>query len=274
MNELLQAVDLEQIMSYVQVGGFKLVAALLTFFIGRWVAKLLTNGMTKAMSRGNVDDTLAKFLGNVVYGLLLAIVVISALGQLGVSTTSAAALLGGAGVAIGLSLKDQLASFAAGVMLIIFRPFKVGDFVDAGGVLGTVEDVKIVATVLKSPNNQQITVPNAEVWGSTITNFSARPTRRIDIAVGISYEADMRKAKELVLRLIESDERILKDPAPWVGITELGDSAVTVTIRPWVNTSDFWATQTDLIQAIKETFDAHDIGIPYPQMDLHLKKED
>ena len=273
MNELLQSIDVDKLTDFAMVGGLKLVTAILTFFIGRLVAKLLTNGLSKAMARGKVDSTLAKFLGNVVYGLLLAIVVISALGQLGISTTSAAALLGGAGVAIGLSLKDQLSSFAAGVMLIIFRPFKVGDLVDAGGVLGTVEDVKIVATVLTSPNNQQITVPNAEIWSSTITNFSARGTRRIDLAVGISYDADMRKAKDIAMNLITADERVLEEPAPWVGITELGDSAVTVTIRPWVKTGDFWQTQCDLTQSIKEAFDANDIGIPYPQLDLHLKKE-
>lgn len=273
INTMLEGIDIQQLMTWVQIAGLKLIAALLTFFIGRWIAGMLINGMNAAMTRGKVDATLANFLGNVLYGVMLAIIVISALGQLGVSTTSAAALLGGAGVAIGLSLKDQLSSFAAGVMLIIFRPFKRGDFIDAGGVMGTVEELKIVATILKSPNNQQVMVPNAEIWGSTITNFSARDTRRIDLAVGIAYDADMKKAKQLVMELIKADERILAEPAPWIGITELGDSAVTVTIRPWTRTSDFWQTQCDLIEAIKEKFDANDIGIPFPQMDIHVSKD-
>ncbi len=273
MTELTESIDLQQLIAWSQVMGLKLVAALLIFIIGRWVSSLLIRGMKTAMSKARVDSTLASFLGNVAYGVMLAIVVISAVGQLGVSTTSAAALLGGAGVAVGLSLKDQLSSFAAGVMLIMFRPFRTGDFIDAGGVLGTVEELKIVATILKTPNNQQVMVPNAEIWGSTITNYSARATRRIDLKVGISYESDMRKAKDIAMRLITSDERVLAEPAPWVGITDLGDSAVTVTIRPWVKTPDFWQTQCDLTQQIKEQYDANDISIPFPQMDIHVSKD-
>ncbi len=273
MNELWQTVDLQQLVSWSQMAGIKLAAAALTFVVGRWIAKLLVAALRSAMRRGHVDETLTSFVGNIGDGLLLAVVVISALSQLGVSTTSGVALLGGAGIAIGLSLKDQLSSFAAGVMLIIFRPFKAGDFVDAGGVMGTVEEIKIVATVMRSPNNQQITVPNAQVWGQTITNFSARETRRIDLAVGIAYDADMKKAKQIAMDLLRSDARVLAEPAPWVGITELGDSAVTVTIRPWVKTGDFWQTRCDLMEAIKQAFDANGIGIPFPQMDLHLKQD-
>ena len=272
MEDLIKNIDVEALIAVGQSLGLKILAAVLTFFIGKWIARKLTNALVATMQRGKIDETLASFLGNVLFGLLMAIIVISALGQLGVSTTSAAALLGGAGVAIGLSLKDQLSSFAAGVMLIIFRPFKKGDFIDAGGVTGTVEELKIVATILKTPNNQEVTVPNAAVWGSTITNFSARDTRRIDLPVGIAYDADMKQAKNIAMQLIQSDQRVLANPEPWVGITELGDSAVTVTIRPWVKSADFWQTQCDLMEGIKDAYDKAGIGIPFPQMDVHLQK--
>ncbi len=256
-----------------EVMGLKLLAALATFIIGRWIAKIVVAGIKKALMRGKADPTLAGFLGNVAYGLLMAVVVVAALGELGVSTTSAAALLGGAGVAIGLSLKDQLSSFAAGVMLIMFRPFRVGDYVEAGGTAGTVEQIKIVATVLKTPNNQEITVPNHAIWGSNIINYSIRPTRRIDLPVGISYDADFRKAKDILQDIAANDQRVLEDPAPWLGVTELADSAVIISYRTWVNTPDYWQTRSDLIEQIKLRFDENDIGIPFPQMDVHLQQE-
>lgn len=272
MDSLINPELMTQLSEGAQAMGLKLLAALATFIIGRWIAKIIVAGIKKALMRGKADPTLAGFLGNVAYGLLMAVVVIAALGELGVSTTSAAALLGGAGVAIGLSLKDQLSSFAAGVMLIMFRPFRVGDYIEAGGTAGTVEQIKIVATVLKTPNNQEITVPNHEIWGSNIINYSIRPTRRIDLPVGISYDADFRKAKDILKDIAENDERVLSDPAPWLGVTELADSAVIISYRTWVNTPDYWQTRSDLIEQIKLRFDQNDIGIPYPQMDVHLQQ--
>ncbi len=273
MENLLNPELISNLITAAQTMGLKLLAALATFIIGRWIAKIAVTAIKKALLRGKADPTLAGFLGNVAYGLIMAVVVIAALGELGVSTTSAAALLGGAGVAIGLSLKDQLSSFAAGVMLIMFRPFRVGDFVEAGGVSGTIEQIKIVATVMKTPNNQEITVPNHAIWGGNITNFSIRPTRRIDLPVGISYDSDFRKAKDILQNIAESDERVLKDPAPWLGVTELADSAVIISFRTWVNTPDFWQTRSDLIERIKLRFDEAGIGIPFPQMDVHLQQE-
>ena len=273
MDSFLQSIDTAALLATAQSMGIKLLLALATFIIGRWIARALVNGMRAAMTRAKVDPTLASFLGNVAYGLILAVVIVSALGQLGVSTTSAAALLGGAGVAIGLSLKDQLSSFAAGVMLIMFRPFKQGDFIDAGGVTGVVEEIRIIATVMRTPDNQEVTVPNAQIWGSTITNFNARDTRRISLAIGISYDSDIRLAKEIALELCQADERVLSDPAIWIGLTELGDSAVVITVRPWTKTSDYWQTRSDLLEAIKLRYDAAGISIPFPQMDVHLHKE-
>lgn len=273
MESFLQSIDTAALLATAQSMGTKLLLALATFIIGRWIARALVNGMRAAMTRAKVDPILASFLGNVAYGLILAVVIVSALGQLGVSTTSAAALLGGAGVAIGLSLKDQLSSFAAGVMLIMFRPFKQGDFIDAGGVTGVVEEIRIIATVMRTPDNQEVTVPNAQIWGSTITNFNARDTRRISLGIGISYDSDIRLAKEIALELCQADERVLKEPLPWIGVTELGDSAVVITVRPWTKTSDYWQTRSDLLEAIKLRYDAAGISIPFPQMDVHLHKE-
>lgn len=251
--------------------AFNVLAALLVFFIGKWVAWQAVKLMKRAMDARGVEATLSGFIGNVVYGLALAVVVISALGYLGVNTTSAAALLGGAALAIGLALQSQLASFAAGVMLIIFRPFKVGDFVQAGGVMGTVEEISIPMTRLKSPDNQEVTVPNAQVWGSTITNFSAKPTRRVDLTVGISYGADLRKAKQILLDMLAAEERLLADPAPSVLVTNLGDSSVDFAVRGFTTTADWWATRCDLVERIKLTFDEQGIEIPFPQMDLHVR---
>ncbi len=267
---LANLLDPATLLGWGQTVGLKVVAGVATFFVGRWIAGQLVRLLERGMKRAGVEPTLASFLGNVSYGLMLAVVVISALGQLGVNTTSAAALMGGAGVAVGLSLKDQLSAFASGAMLIVFRPFKVGDFIDAGGTTGTVEEIRIVATVMRTPNNQQVTVPNDKIWGSTITNYNAKLTRRIDLPVGISYDADMKKAKTIVGEIIAADERILGDPVPWIGITDLGDSAVVMTVRPWVKTADYWQVRADLIEEIKTRFDAQDIGIPYPQMDVHM----
>ncbi len=270
----LSQINTDALLGYAQTLGIKLFLALATFVIGRWIAKALVAALEKAMLRAKADPTLTNFLGNVAYGLMLAIVIVSALGQLGVSTTSAAALLGGAGVAVGLSLKDQLSSFAAGVMLIMFRPFRQGDFIDAGGVAGTVEEIRIIATVLRTPNNQQVTVPNAAIWGSTITNFNAKENRRIDMPIGISYTSDMRRARELALQVCTADDRVLADPAVWVGVTELADSAVIVTVRPWVKTPNYWQTRSDLLERIKDSYDEAGIEIPYNQLDVHLHRSD
>ena len=250
-----------------------ITAALLIFLVGKWVARKLINLLVAAMTRSGMDNILVTFLGNVLYGVALALVIIAALGELGVNTTSAAAIIGGASLAIGLSLQDQLKSFAAGVMLIMFRPFKQGDFIEGAGVSGTVEKISIVSTEMRTPNNQHVIVPNAQIWGSIITNYSSKPTRRIDLTIGVSYDADLKQTREIILACIGREGRILQSPEPVVAVKELADSSVNFVVRPWVKTDDYWATLWALTEDIKVSLDAAGIGIPYPQIDVHLQKE-
>lgn len=249
------------------------VSAVAIFFIGRWVAQLVIRLAKKAMTKAKLDETLIAFLGNVGYGLLLAMVIISALGQLGVDTTSAAALLGGAALAIGLALQNQLSSFAAGVMLILFRPFAKGNVVDIGGQMGIVEEIKITSTILKTFDNQLVWLPNSSVWGNKITNFSALPTRRVDLTIGIGYGSDLKKAKELLVAMLKDEPRILDDPAPSVVVSNLGDNSVDFAVRGWAASADWWATRCDLVERIKLSFDENDIEIPFPQRTVHLVSE-
>jgi small conductance mechanosensitive channel len=259
--------------TYVIPWGTKIIFALLVFLIGRLIAKLLVKGLEKVMVKGKVDQMLVSFLSNIAYTALLAVIVLAALEQLGVNTTSALAILGAAGLAVGLALKDSLASFAAGVMLIVFRPFKLGDFVEAGGVSGVVEEIRVFHTMLKTGDNREITMPNAQVYGGTITNYSARETRRIDLVIGIGYGDDIKKARDLISQVIEADKTVLTDPAPTIMLLELGASSVDFAVRPWVKSGDYWTTRAALLEAIKTTFDKEGISIPYPQQDIHLFQE-
>lgn len=247
------------------------VAALATFFIGKWVIKGLIALLRRMMRRANTDETLASFLSNVLYGVGLAIVIISALGHLGVDTTSAAAVLGGAALAIGLALQGQLSSLAAGVILIIFRPFKRGDFVEIGGTMGVVDEVKIIHTTMKTLDNQVVIVPNSNITTQTITNYSALPTRRIDLTVGIGYGSDLRKAKRLLETMLAEEDRILPEPAPTVQVKELADNSVNFAFRGWTKSSDWWGTRCDLTERIKLVFDEEGIEIPFPQRSLHIE---
>ncbi len=259
--------------SYIIPWGTKIILALLVFIIGRMIAKLLTAAMEKVMVKGKVDEMLVSFLSNIAYTALLAVVVLAALEQLGVNTTSALAILGAAGLAVGLALKDSLASFAAGVMLIIFRPFKLGDFVEAGGATGVVEEIRIFHTVLKTGDNREVTMPNAQIYSGTITNYSARETRRIDMVIGISYGDDIKLARDLINQVLETDASVLKEPAPTVMLLELGASSIDFAVRPWVKSGDYWTTRAALLEAIKACFDKEGISIPYPQQDIHLFQE-
>jgi small conductance mechanosensitive channel len=250
----------------------RIATAAAIFLIGRWLSKWLTRWCKRFMAKANMDVTLIKFLGNIIHTLLLIVVVMAALEQLGVKTTSALAVLGAAGLAVGLSLQNSLANFASGVMLITFRPFKVGDYVEAGGTSGVVEQISIFSTLMRTPDNREVTVPNGSIYGSTITNYSARSTRRIDLVFSIGYDDDIKKAKELLEDIMNADERILKDPAPAILVNELGASSVDLAVRPWVNSPDFLAVKSDMLEKVKTTFDANDIGIPYPQQDVHIKE--
>lgn len=234
----------------------------------KWVVKLAR----KLMIRAELDPILVNFLSSIANAVLLLFVFIAALDQLGVDTTSLIALLGAAGLAIGLALQGSLQNFAAGVMLIVFRPFKLGDFIEAGGVVGVVEKISIFSTIMKTGDNREIIIPNGQIYSGAITNYSARDTRRIDMVFGIGYDDDMRKAKQIMSEILEAHELVLNDPAPAVAVAELADSSVNFNVRPWVNSDDYWAVRSDLIEKIKLAFDENGISIPYPQMDVHTDK--
>jgi len=244
--------------------------ALVTFVVGRWAVKLIIGILRKLLVRAKMDEILINFVCSIASTALILFVIIAALQQLGVDTTSLVALLGAAGIAVGLALKDSLANFAAGVMLIIFRPFKAGDYVEAGGTAGTVEKISIFSTIMRTPDNREVIVPNGSIYGGLITNFSARETRRIDRVFGIGYGDDIRRAREVILEVIAADERILKDPEVVVAVGELGASSVDFVVRPWVAAGDYWAVRWDLTEKIKLAFDAAGISIPFPQRDVHL----
>ncbi len=255
---------------YVLVWSINIVGALLIYVIGKIISKLIVKGLQRVMEKGGVDTILKNFLSSVAYAALLVTVVIMALGQLGVNTTSALAIFGAAGLAIGLSLQSTLSNFAAGVMLIFFKPFKIGDFIHVGGSSGVVDAITVFNTKMHTPDNQEITIPNAQIYGGTIVNVSALPTRRIDLIIGIGYDDDIRKAKEILEGIIRTEDRILKDPPAIVAVGELGDSSINLVVRPWVNTANYWPTRFDLLEKIKVVFDANGISIPYPQRDVHL----
>ena len=250
--------------------GMKIAIALIIFIIGRFVARKLSQLMEKGLQRGGTDAMLVKFLGNITYGILLATVALAAIDTLGVNITSLMAILGAAGLAVGLALKDSLGNFAAGVMIIIFRPFKIGDFITAGGASGVVDEIGLFATLMHTGDNQRIIVPNSSILGGNITNVSAMETRRVDLVFGIGYDDNIGQARDIIMSVIEADERILKDPAPAVAVGELGDSSVNLNVRPWVNTGDYWPVRADLLEKIKVKFDEAGISIPYPQQDVHM----
>ena len=250
--------------------GMSLVSAILIYIIGKWVAKMIKRMVVKVMEKSSVDPILVKFTANLAYGALLVFIILAALNSLGVQTTSFIAVIGAAGLAIGLAFQNSLSNFSAGVLMVIFRPFKVGDFVEAGGVAGIVEEIDIFTTHIRSGDNKAIIVPNSGVMGGNIVNYSAKDTRRIDLVIGIAYDADIRKAKDIMTEILNSDERILSDPAPTIGVLELADSSVNLALRPWVKTSDYWDVYFMLLETIKVRFDAEGIGIPFPQRDVHL----
>lgn len=246
------------------------VLAAIILLAGLWLAKRVKNWSRKLMEKGGMDQMLAAFLSNIAHILLIAFVVIAALGRLGIQTTSLVAVIGAAGLAVGLSLQNSLANFASGVLIIAFRPFKVGDYVDAGGISGVVEEIMIFATRMRTGDNKAIIVPNSKITGSTITNYNAKDTRRVDMLFGISYSDDIIKAKQVLREIIEQDQRILPDPVPVIAVAELANSSVNILVRPWVNSADYWNVFWDVTESVKLRFDKEGICIPFPQQDVHL----
>ena len=250
--------------------GLKVLIAIVIFYVGRMIARILSGAVRKVMAAQEVDKILESFVSNLAYWALMTFVIIAAINQLGVQTTSLIAIMGAAGLAVGLALQGSLSNFAAGVLIVMFRPYKVGDWVEAAGVSGSVVQVQILTTVLKTGDNKQIVVPNSAIMGSIITNYSANDSRRVDLTVGVSYDDDLDKVRKTLEDLIAADERILDDPACTIAVSELADSSVNFVVRPWVNTADYWGVYFDLTEAIKKRFDKEGISFPYPQQDVHL----
>lgn len=261
---------IEKGITLVSVHGVNVLLALLIFVVGLVAAKSLTRLLVNVLTRGNVEQTLLTFLKNIAYYIMLAAVVIAALGQAGLNVTSFLAVLGAAGLAIGLALKDSLSNFAAGVMLILLKFFKKGDYVTIAGESGTVTAVNIFNTILATPDNRMVVVPNSSVLSSTIINVTANDTRRVDMVFGIGYDDDLLKAKDLLDKICSEEPRILSEPAPQVVVLELGDSSVNFAVRPWVKTSDYLAVQFAITERVKLVFDQEGISIPYPQRDVHI----
>jgi small conductance mechanosensitive channel len=247
-----------------------LIAAIVILLIGIKIAKLSRNLIQKALEKTHVDSTLISFAGNSIYVAVLALVTIVVLGQIGVKTASLIALLGSAGIAIGLALQGSLSNIASGIMLVIFRPFRVGDYIEGGGTAGIVKEIQIFNTILSSPDNRRIFVPNSKFFENSITNYSAENTRRIDLIFGVGYEDNIQTVKQLLTEILAEDKRILREPSPTIGLLELADSSVNFAVRPWVKSSDYWDVYFSLQETVKQRFDAAGINIPFPQQDIHI----
>ncbi|MCB1792690.1 MAG: mechanosensitive ion channel [Gammaproteobacteria bacterium] len=259
-----------KIQELVAVYGLKLIAAIAIFIIGRILARWLRGLVARMMKKADVDPMIIGFVTNLAYTGLLVFVVIAALGQLGIQTTSIIAVIGAAGLAIGLALQGSLANFAAGFLMIVFRPFKVGDFIEGAGTAGSVKDIQMFTTTLMTPDNKTIIIPNAKLSGDNIINYSSAPTRRVDLTVGVAYDADIKHVKGVLEDIVAHDPRVLKDPPHKIAVAELADNSVNFTLRMWVSSSDYWGVYFDTTEIVKLRFDEEGIGIPYPQRDVHI----
>jgi len=261
---------LGRIITLITDWGLKVLGAVVVLIVGRMVAKATRKAVRRALERGKMDPTLVPFVSSLVYYLVMAFVLIAVLGMVGIETASMIAVLGAAGLAVGLALQGTMSNFASGVMLLIFRPFYKGDFIEAAGVAGSVDTVGIFTTTLNTPDNVRIVLPNGTVWGQTIKNYATNPTRRVDLVMGISYDDDIGAAMETINRVLDSEPRVLKDPAPTVAVSELADSSVNFVVRPWCAKEDYWGVYFDLTRALKEELEKSGCSIPYPQTDVHL----
>ena len=266
--------DIEMyINTYAIPWGINIAMALIIFVIGRMVVGVIISMFGKLMSKSKYDDMLVDFLKSILNAVLMLFVIVASLDELGVDTTSLVAILGAAGLAIGLSLQDSLKNFAAGVMLLVFKPFRAGDYIEAAGVAGTVKKIGIFTSSMNTPDNKGIIVPNGKIYGDNIINYSAMTTRRVDMTFGIGYDDDLLKAKTVLEQMVKEDERILEEPAPVVAVSSLGDSSVNFTVRPWVKKEDYFAVLWAFTENVKLRFDKEGISIPFPQMDVHFFKE-
>jgi len=253
--------------------GIKVATALGIFLVGKFAVRLVVSAIAKLMQKQEVDKTLETFICNLVRTALMIVVVIAAIGAIGIQTTSFIAIFGAAGLAVGLALQGSLSNFASGVLIVLFRPYRVGDWIEAAGISGSVEQVQILTTILKTGDNKQIIVPNSQIMDSIITNYSANDTRRVDMVIGVSYGDDLDKVRKTLEDILATEERILPEPAPTIAVSALADSSVNFVVRPWVKTSDYWAVMFGLTEAIKKRFDKEGISFPFPQRDVHLYNE-
>jgi small conductance mechanosensitive channel len=267
LNEYLQNANL---MDLAVTIGIRLFLVLLIYVVGRWLARMSQRILEKMLRKREVDEVLVDFLGSLVNIAVTVVAVIAALDQLGISPASLLAVVGAASLAVGLALKDSLSNFAAGVMLVLFRPFTKGDFVDAGGESGTVDEVYLNSTRLVTPDNKLILVPNSQIWNGSITNYSAKDTRRVDLVVGVGYDDDLKTAHDVIMGVLKSHDKVLQDPAPAVFVSNLGDSSVDFNVRPWVKTEDYWGVYSDVLHQAKLALDEAGVSIPYPQSDVHM----
>ena len=258
------------IQTYLAEYGLKVLAAIAIFIIGRIAAGWVRRLVDRLMKKGGTDDTVVGFVSSLAYIGVMAFVVVAALGQLGIQTTSFIAILGAAGLAIGLALQGSLSNFAAGFLMLIFRPFKAGDFIEGAGVAGIVEKIEMFTTTMRTGDNKTIIVPNSSLAGGNIINYSAKETRRVDLTVGASYDADIKHVRQVLQGIIAADERIMQDPAPMIAVGELADNSVNFVVRVWVKSGDYWGVFFDTTEAVKIRFDEEGIGIPYPQRDVHM----
>jgi len=266
MEELLQRIS-----EYLAKYGLKVLGAVVIFMVGRWLAGVVSRIVEKALVKAKVDKTIATFTKNLTQIGILVFAVIAALNVAGVPMTQAAVVIGAAGLAVGLALQGSLSNFAAGFLMLIFRPFKVGDFVEAAGVKGVVQEMQIFNTILNTPDNVRVIIPNAQLTGGNILNYTANGTRRVDLVIGVSYEDDIRRAKQVIEGVLAGDERVLQEPAPTVAVSALGDSSVNFVVRPWVKSSDYWDAYFGITAKVKLALDENGISIPYPQRDVHIK---
>ncbi|MDN3398497.1 mechanosensitive ion channel [Psychrobacter sp. APC 3426] len=264
-------VDIASLTSNALSLAIKIALAIIIFVVGRWLAKKAVTFAHGIMLRSHLDDTVANFLGRLLYGVLLVVVALAALSKVGVQTTSVVAILGGAAVAIGLSLKDQLSNFAAGIMIVTFRPFVRGDYVQISSYTGTVTEITLINTHLTTINNHDIIIPNSDITTSAVTNYTALPNRRVDITVGIGYDADIKTAKNVMLSLAKNNPMAFTDPEPVVRVTNLGDNSVDLTLNVWTTNDDWWSMQCDLLEQFKHALDDEKIEIPFPQRSVHVK---
>jgi len=256
--------------NFLQVYGWSILGAIITFIVGWWLIKVVLKILVKVLEKTNIEESLIGFLRTLSDFMLKMILVITTLSMVGVDMTPFFAILGGMAIAVGLALKDSLGNFAAGVMILLFKPFKVGDYIETSGVSGTVMEIQIMSTLLKTPDNKHIIIPNGTVVTSVITNYSREETRRLNLVFGVGYESDMEKVRSLLKEIVESDERVLQDPAPQILMSELADSSVNFTVRMWTKANDFWTVNFDMNEKIFKVFNDNDINIPYPQTDVHI----